>query len=109
MAELRWTGQAELSGLGPEAMRLATDALLDDARARAPRLTGELADSGFSEVDGSSGKVGFRAPYAVRQHYKKNYRHPSGGESMFLKNAVDAFGPTFEQILAEEYRRSLGS
>lgn len=109
MADLRWTGTADLSELGPEAMRLAGDALLDEAKARAPELSGEMKDSGFVDIDGAEATVGFGSPYAVKQHYKKNYRHPRGGEAFFLKKAVDSFAPIFEQILAEEMRRRFGS
>lgn len=40
------------------------DAILADARAKAPVATGELRDSGFSEVSGDHVQVGFTAEHA---------------------------------------------
>lgn len=106
MAQLRW--EPNVVGADEEDLRLCGDALLDEAKALAPDLSGDMKRSGFVRVEGNAVKVGFDAEYAVKQHYRTDFEHPRGGEALFLKKAVDEFGPVVEQILAEQLRRRLG-
>jgi hypothetical protein len=90
-----------------DAARRAGHKLLEDARDRAPTLSGELKDSGvLSELDDGAVRVEFTAPYAVKQHYL-DYEHPNG-ERFYLRNAADEIGPQMEQIVADEVRARLG-
>ncbi|QTJ64977.1 hypothetical protein HYG77_04765 [Rhodococcus sp. ZPP] len=106
MAQLRW--QPNVVGADSEDLRLCGEALLDDAKALAPELSGDLKRSGFVRVEGDAVKIGFGAEYAVKQHYRQDFEHPRGGEVFFLMKAVEEFGPVVEQILAEQLRRRLG-
>ncbi|MHA4848560.1 hypothetical protein L1080_003315 [Rhodococcus sp. MSC1_016] len=106
MAQIRW--EPNVVGADEEDLRLCGEALLDDAKALAPDLSGEMKASGFVRVEGDSVRIGFGTEYAVKQHYRTDFEHPQGGGALFLKKAVDEFGPVVEQILAEQLRRRLG-
>ncbi|ROZ89010.1 hypothetical protein EEB19_20085 [Gordonia sp. OPL2] len=103
-----WPEPEEAAAARKSAARRAGERLLDDARDRAPELTGELKDSGeMTELDDDAARVSFTAPHAMRQHYL-DYEHPRGGERFFLLNASEEIGPQLGQILADELRTKLG-
>lgn len=106
MAQLRW--EPNVIGANEEDLRQCGDSLLDDAKALAPDLSGDLKRSGFVRVEGDTVVIGFAAEYAVKQHYRTDFQHPRGGEAFFLKKAIDNSGPVLEQILAEQIQRRLG-
>lgn len=98
-----------LASVRGAALTQAAEALLEDAKARAPVESGELRESGYlALIDDDTVRVGFTAPYAVRQHFVKRFRHDEGGPG-FLSDAVEDFGPRLEAIVAEGIRRRLGS
>lgn len=104
---VEWKGAPGLDAAKRRGLQLAGDALLDDAKARTPVESGALRDSGTATVDGDESVVGFGTEYAVRQHFRENFRHDDG-EAFYLQNAVQEFGPQFEQILAEAIGREIG-
>lgn len=103
---MEWTGAPGLAAARGRALRLAGEALLDEAKARTPVESGELRDSGAVTVHGDEATIGFDAIYAVRQHFRADFVHDNG-EAFFLQNAAADFGPQMEQILAETIGREL--
>lgn len=90
------------------AVRRAGEALLDDAKARTPVLTGELRDSAELVYLGpASVRVEYTAPHAHLQH-AGDYEHPRGGEKEFLANAATEARSQLGDIIADELRQRLG-
>lgn len=106
---MSWRLPEDITEARRAALEAAGQAMLDEASSRAPVLSGELVESGFVESDGVTVRVGFDAPYAVKQHYRTDFEHPGGGGAMFLYDAAGDFGPEFERIAAAEVARRLGS
>ena len=104
---LEWKGVAGLDKAIANGLQMAADALKDDAVHRSPDDSGELDASATAEVDGREATVGFSSEYAVVQHERTDYRHDDG-EAKFLENAAEAFPSQFEQILAEQIKRTIG-
>jgi hypothetical protein len=103
---LRWHGLRGFDRARGRAEQRAGEVILDNARSRAPKLSGDLIDSGSADVGSRGVRVGFSAPYAVKQNFKKQ-RHPGGGDRLFLNKAVAESGPEIEQVIADELRRFL--
>lgn len=84
------------------------DEVLEDARSRAPRDTGELAESGYVE-QAPDGRlvVGFRADHAAVQHERLDWEHPGGGEPKFLERALDEAARGAQARLADAAREAL--
>lgn len=80
------------------AKEIAGAALLDEAQAVAPVVTGAFKRSGFVDVDGDEVRVGFDVDYAGYV----------GAEDRMLEKVTERFAPQMAQIVAEELRRSLG-
>ena len=105
---MTWRLPDDISAARRAALEVAGQALADEAAARAPRLTGELAESRYADVaDEDTVRVGFRAPYARKQHERTDFEHSNGG-AKFLYDAAGDFGPEFERIAAGELARRLG-
>ena len=60
------------------------------AQQLAPLDTGDLRGSAFSEVEGLDGTTGFAEVYALRQHEHVEYRHPKGGQALYLQEPYEA-------------------
>jgi hypothetical protein len=50
----------------------------------------------------------FDAAYAAAQHENLGLRHPRGGQSKFLENAVTAAAPTLQNVVASQVVKRLG-
>jgi hypothetical protein len=77
---------------------------------RVPFDTGRLRNSGFvtPPTGGTSPtvEVGFGTVYARRQHYELGWRHPKGGEALYLQKTLDEMEPTFVATLAKLTKRN---
>lgn len=105
---VNWSHEVDVAAAAARGMRRAGELVLDEAKARAPMLSGELRDSGrVNDTGAGEVSVSFTAPHAARQHYK-DYEHPRGGERLFLMNAAEHMKPQIEQIVADEIRREVG-
>lgn len=102
-----WSLEVDIAAAAQAGQRRAAEFVLDEAKSRAPALTGELRESGYVVESGEGVRVGFDAPHAKRQHYV-DYEHPRGGERLFLTNAINASKSQIEQIVADEIRRRMG-
>lgn len=52
------------------------------------------------------GKVGFGVPYAQRQHEETEWRHPKGGQALYLSEPLEAHGNAYLHNLERNLRRS---
>lgn len=84
--------EAKLSRMSPDTNKAAERALLivvTDLRGKAADLapvdTGDLRGSAFAEVNGLQGVTGFQEVYALKQHEHVEYRHPKGGQALYLE------------------------
>ncbi|AOE44290.1 head-to-tail connector protein [Gordonia phage Eyre] len=103
-----WSLEVDIADAAQAGARRAGEFVLDEAKSRAPVLSGELRESGRVVEHGGNGvSVGFDAPHAKRQHFV-DYEHPRGGERLFLTNAIEASKAQVEQIVADEIRQRLG-
>jgi len=67
----------------------AGERLLERAVALAPRLTGELADSGVLEHDGDEVAVGFGVEYAPVLHAHPEWNFRGGHTARWLEEAME--------------------
>jgi hypothetical protein len=77
---------------------------------RVPFDTGRLRNSGYVAPP-TGGKtvtveVGFGTVYARRQHYELTWRHPKGGEALYLQKTLDEMEPTFVPTIARLAKRN---
>ncbi|AWY04679.1 hypothetical protein PBI_EBERT_10 [Gordonia phage Ebert] len=104
----RWDLEIDLARAAAEGVRRGAELILDEAKQRAPVLTGELRESGtVQDLGADSARVAFTVPWARRQH-NVDYDHPRGGERDFLENAQEHVRPQIEQLVAAEIRQRLG-
>lgn len=107
MTAIKWEGEQEMMALlatvtkaGQKGMRtglyaVASD-IMEDAKERAPKDTGDLRGSGYvdrpkTEGGETSVELGFggpSAPYAVIQHEREDFNHDIG-EAKYLEKAID--------------------
>lgn len=104
---MSWRLPDDISAAKRAALEVGGQALVDEAASRAPRVSGELVESRYAEAQGDTVRVGFRAPYARKQHERTDFEHTSGGPK-FLYDAAGDFGSEFERIVAAELERRLG-
>lgn len=87
-------------------------AIMKDAKVRAPKDTHQMALSGYvtAPTIKSSGRVeiesGFGGPseeYVARIHEDMSMSHPNG-EAKFFQNAIDAFGHLIPEAIARHVR-----
>ncbi|WP_139104667.1 HK97 gp10 family phage protein [Gordonia sp. UCD-TK1] len=108
MMPAQWSLNVDMARAAAEGVRRGGELILDEAKQRAPSLTGELRESGeVREISADGVRVTFTAPHARRQH-NVDYEHPRGGERNFLENAQEHVRPQLEQLVAAEIRSRLG-
>jgi hypothetical protein len=78
-----------------------------EAKRRAPKDTGDLRGSGYSEVVGMEGTVGFTAPYALRQHEHVEFRH-TDGEAKFLETPFKEKQKMYIKAVGDAVKRQIG-
>lgn len=99
----------------PEAMRAQTRAqaedLLERARGLAPKLTGQLADSGRLVESPEGWDVVFDAPYAAKVHEELQIRH-ANGQAKYLEvplvENLDRYAEENQQALNRALEQSGG-
>lgn len=58
---------------------------------------------------GVSVRVGFGMIYAARQHFKLTWRHPRGGQALYLYTALQRRRPLMAQAMAADIMRAIAS
>ena len=90
-----------------EGLQEAADVIHQEAVLRAPKETGVLRNTSFTQSEGNEAIVAFDTPYAVRQHEEVGWNHQDG-EAKYLENACIAKRDEVSQILAEALKRRFG-
>ncbi|WP_280244939.1 hypothetical protein [Nocardia abscessus] len=85
----------------------AGEVLLAHSNALVPLAEGILENSGTSDVDGSTVRVGYNTPYALRQHEDLTLNHPNGREAKYLEKPLNALGSDLVAIVAAAIGRRL--
>lgn len=75
----------------------------------APVLTGNLrASAEVKAVSHTSARVYYPGPYARYQHYGLDFRHPQGGQALFLQQPMLTEADACLQIMADTIREAMG-
>ena len=108
-SDTKWYGdkakQAAQSG-GADGVLAAAEALLKRTLPKVPKLSGDLADSGRVEVEGTQAAVIFDADHAVRQHEDTTLRHHDGGEAKFLESTLKDDQQALLELLADALKKA---
>lgn len=102
---VQWRGAPKVEEAAERGVRMALDALREEAVARSPTDTGAMDDSAVVEVEGRHGELAFTARYAEIQEQRKTYEHDDGQAGFLAASLADL---PYETILAEQIRRVLG-
>lgn len=81
---------------------------LEDANRTIPIEEGTLEGTGFTQVDGLTGQVGYGTPYARYQHEDDSLRHDAGRRSHWLEATVYENEQTYQEFIAAKVRDRLG-
>lgn len=74
----------------------------------APVDTGDLKGSAFHEVKDLEATIGFKEPYAMRQHEEVGFRHPKGGQAKFLEQPLKENAMMYVNHFTETIKRLIG-
>ena len=88
-----------------EGLAEAMDHVLEVAQGNVTVDTGELRDSGYAEVSGTTGTVGFTAPHATSVH--ENHRGVSTSPK-FLETALASERRSILRTVSEKVRDAMG-
>ena len=85
--------------------------VIESSKKVAPRKTGRLRDSGYSDVDSNTliAIAGYDDPRdikTIKQHEDLSYHHPAGEQPKFLEGPLRAFGGAgLQRVLSKHLRR----
>lgn len=65
--------------------------IMSKAQELAPLDTGDLRGSGYAEVKNMNIELGFKAPYALVQHERMDFKHPKGGQAKYLERPLKMY------------------
>lgn len=75
----------------------------------APILTGDLrASAEVKAVSHTMFRVYYPGPYARYQHYGLDFRHPQGGQALYLQQPMFTEAEKCLQIMADTIREAMG-
>lgn len=87
-------------------LQQGADVIHQEAVLRAPKETGVLRNSSYTEAEGNEAIVAFDTPYAVKQHEELGYHHQDG-EAKYLENACIAKKEVVAHVIAESIKEGL--
>lgn len=99
---------AALQDVAPFAVGRAAEHIRGVSTELAPVLTGNLRAS--AEVKATShtqARVYYPGPYARYQHYGLDFRHPQGGQALFLQQPMLTEAEKCFQIMADTIREAM--
>jgi hypothetical protein len=99
-----------------DGLRLAAHAVLEEAKRNVPvgdpNLDPDahirLAESGHVEKTLHGYQIVFDAPYAAKQEFDLNLKHPRGGGPRYLERAILTLAPALERFVAQKVRGTHG-
>lgn len=99
----------EVQGAVPFAVGRAAEHVRAVSTALAPVLTGNLrASAEVKAVSHNAFRVYYPGPYARRQHFGLDFRHPQGGQALFLQQPMLTEAEKCLQIMADTIREAMG-
>lgn len=81
--------QRKLEKNATKAVQKALNRLKAKSLEEVPRDTGALAESCTVETDGKEGTISYGTEYAVIQHERTDFAHPSGGKAKYLEDPMN--------------------
>ncbi len=87
-------------------LQQAADIIHQEAVLRAPKETGVLRNTSYTQAEGNEAIVAFDTPYAVRQHEELGYHHQDG-EAKYLENACIDRKDVVAETIAESIKEGL--
>jgi hypothetical protein len=116
MGDLDW--EMDFSGLDafeaalPEVMPIALMRAAEHVRGVAVALTpieeGDLRGSAGARMVGQEARIEYNSVYARYQHYGLDFRHPRGGQALFLEQPMVTEAAAVQQIMADTFREATG-
>ena len=98
-----------VDGAVPFAVGRAAEHIRAVSTALAPILTGDLrASAEVKAVSHTEFRVYYPGPYARRQHFGLDFRHPQGGQALFLQQPMLTEAEKCLQIMADTIREAMG-
>ncbi len=104
---IEWRGRhvkAQLADSVEQALRDAGEVLLEEANQKVPFEEGNLARSGFVDVEPTSATVSYDTPYAARLHENPQYHFQHGRRGKWLQLALQDQAQRLEQFLADRLK-----
>lgn len=92
---------AEMLARIPQAVGAAAEYIRGEAVSITPIEEGDLRGSAGVTVVGQTGTVSYHSVYARYQHYGLDFRHPRGGQALFLETPMVTKVAEVRQIIAE--------
>lgn len=92
------------------ALKIAAEALLEDANRTVPIEEGTLGRSGrvsLSSYHGTEAAVSYDTPYAVRQHEDTRLRHDPGRRAKWLELSLEERGSDLLELIGNEIEGAL--
>jgi hypothetical protein len=103
--EMDFSGLDEFAALLPEVMPIALMRGAEHVRGVAVALTpieeGDLRASAGTRAVGDEVWIEYNSVYARYQHYGLDYRHPRGGQALFLEQPMVTEARAVQQIVAD--------
>lgn len=98
-----------VDGAVPFAAGRAAEHIRGVSTGLAPILTGDLrASAEVKAVSHSEFRVYYPGPYARYQHYGLDFRHPQGGQALYLQQPMLTEAEKCFQIMADTIREAMG-
>lgn len=110
---LRWYGDDVMRRVRAAAVRAldqAAEYVLEVANRTVPHETGQLQDSGDTDVDDRQllATVSYNTPYARYQHERLDLRHKPGRRAKWLEKTLQEEANAVRRFLEREIRNALG-
>lgn len=100
---------AKVDAAVPLALARATEHVRAVSTSLAPVLTGNLrASAEVSAISRTEYRIYYPGPYARYQHYGLDFRHPQGGQALYLQQPMVTEAPQCFQIMADTIREAMG-
>lgn len=102
----------EVTAAAAEGLKAVAKELAQDSQKLCPKdrgYNGGLVSTYYDEVDPESLrlKAGYSADHAKIQHWKREFKHKQGEQTLYLSQPLTQNGPRYLGIIAEHIRREL--
>lgn len=99
--EMLEAADARITAALPAILAKAAEHVKTVATPLVPHLTGNLAGSGGVTADATEARLLYPGPYARYQHYGLDFRHPQGGQALYLEQPMITEAPKVFKIIAD--------